>query len=111
MITAWTQLETSLGAIARIRSFERQTIPEEKAGEDQESPIDWPQHGQVEIQSINASYRSVMPPELDALLKDSSPTSPALEDITMMIKPGQKVGICGRTGRYSFLALTLSSIF
>ncbi|MCJ1377074.1 hypothetical protein MMC17_000164 [Xylographa soralifera] len=83
LITAWTQLETSLGAIARIRSFERQISPEELPGEHQELPVDWPQHGQVEIQSVNASY---------------SPASPALKNITMMIKPGQKVGICGRTG-------------
>jgi hypothetical protein len=60
LITAWTQLETSLGAIARIRSHKTQTIAEERPGEDQEAPRGWPQHGQVEIRNITAAYKFVM---------------------------------------------------
>lgn len=79
----WTQLETSLGAIARIKNFEESTAVEAQEGEDEDAPDNWPPQGKIEIKNISASYDS---------------TSKALNNISITILPGQKVGICGRTG-------------
>jgi ATP-binding cassette subfamily C (CFTR/MRP) protein 1 len=78
LINSWTELETSLGAIARIKRFESQTTPEEQPGEDRISPEDWPQKGKIEIQAITARYKFVMSRISWVLLTESSSTSLAL---------------------------------
>ena len=83
-ITGWTLLETSLGAIARLRGFEANTAVEAKEGEDAQPPPNWPEKGAIDFQDITASHNS---------------SAIALRNVTMTISPGQKVGICGRTGR------------
>lgn len=45
---------------------------------------DWLTHGSISFNHANARYK----PELPL----------AMQDVTLNIKPGQKVGICGRTG-------------
>ncbi|KAF4471540.1 Canalicular multispecific organic anion transporter 2 [Fusarium albosuccineum] len=83
VIDQWTQLETSLGAIARLKSFLKNTPDENKSCE-KETPQDWPSEGGIEIDSITASY--------------GDETSPILNDVSLVIKRGQKVCICGRSG-------------
>lgn len=56
LIREWTQMETSLGAISRIRSFEMDTVPEELPGEDQVPPEKWPERGMIEFHNVTASY-------------------------------------------------------
>ncbi|MCJ1311333.1 hypothetical protein MMC25_005004 [Agyrium rufum] len=82
-VTAWTMLETSIGAIVRLRDFENTTEIEAKAGEDVAPSEGWPSKGLIEIESLTAAYDS---------------TTTALQQISVKILPGQKVGICGRTG-------------
>jgi ATP-binding cassette subfamily C (CFTR/MRP) protein 1 len=50
-------LETSLGAISRLRAFETETPVEAKAGEDSEPPADWPSNGLIEIKDISVHYK------------------------------------------------------
>ncbi|KAJ4303189.1 hypothetical protein N0V90_002082 [Kalmusia sp. IMI 367209] len=83
LVESWTQLETSLGAIARLKSFEQTVIPEDRPEERDEPPASWPDKGKIEFKNVTASY---------------APSAPALHDISMVIAPGQKVGVCGRTG-------------
>ena len=84
LIDRYTTLETSLGAIARIKDFQ-ETIAQEHLPQERESPPDqWPSCGAVEFSGINASY--------------TADAEPVLQDLTLKIQPGQKVGICGRTG-------------
>ncbi|KAJ6142459.1 hypothetical protein N7471_001912 [Penicillium samsonianum] len=83
LIDSWTQLETSLRAIARLKNLEQTVKPEYQEGEDIIYPETWPEHGAIELKDISASY---------------GPSIPALEKISMSVLPGQKVGICGRTG-------------
>ncbi|RJE27116.1 ABC transporter transmembrane region [Aspergillus sclerotialis] len=83
LIDSWTQLETSLGAIARLRNMEQTVKSEHQEGEDSIPPETWPEQGAVELKNISASY---------------GPSIPVLREISMSILPGQKVGICGRTG-------------
>ncbi|KJF60311.1 uncharacterized protein CIMG_12872 [Coccidioides immitis RS] len=93
LITSWTSLETSLGAIARVKSLIASTPTENQPREDREPPAAWPDKGGIHFDSVSASYDGV---------------TMALSNITMQIKPGEKIGICGRTGSgKSSLVLTL----
>jgi len=83
LVRGWTQLETSLGAIARVRNFERNTPSEHKPGEDHIPPPDWPQQGGITFDHVSATYND---------------STKALDDVSLAIAPGQKIGICGRTG-------------
>jgi len=52
----WVQLETSLGAIARLKSFEEGTESEDKEGESFIPSEEWPSHGAIEFKNVSASY-------------------------------------------------------
>ncbi|KAJ5794580.1 ABC transporter [Penicillium paradoxum] len=85
MIKWYTSLETALGAISRVKKFEMETVSEERPN----STLglvdpEWPPSGSIEFQRVSASY--------------DNGSSLALKDISMSIKAGQKIGICGRTG-------------
>ena len=59
LINNWTGLETSLGAVSRLRAFEQQTADENKSEEDQVPPGDWPQQGAIEFCNVSSSPRYV----------------------------------------------------
>jgi ATP-binding cassette subfamily C (CFTR/MRP) protein 1 len=59
LLESWTQLETSLGAISRIKSLEETLLPEDKEGEDTEPYPEWPNKGAIEFQDVVASYKYV----------------------------------------------------
>ncbi|KAK6542686.1 hypothetical protein TWF694_006630 [Orbilia ellipsospora] len=79
----WTQLETGLAAISRIREFGTET-PDEHASDDinGELPVGWPAAGKVELKGLTAGYEDKM----------------VLENLEITIESGEKFGICGRTG-------------
>ncbi|GKU05754.1 unnamed protein product, partial [Fusarium langsethiae] len=54
VIDQWTSLETSLGAIARLKAFVSST-PNENKDTEKEMPDNWPA-GKIEIEGISASY-------------------------------------------------------
>ncbi|KAI5195395.1 putative ABC transporter [Aureobasidium subglaciale] len=83
VVTSWTSLETSLGAIARVKTFTTSTPSENKPNEDQSCPPGWPGSGAVELREVSVKYDD---------------GSVALDNISMTIAPGQKIGICGRSG-------------
>lgn len=60
IIINWTALETSIGAVSRLKTFSEDVESEDLPGEDQQCPLLWPQNGALEIQSITASYRFVI---------------------------------------------------
>ncbi|KAM3536550.1 hypothetical protein MY4038_000005 [Beauveria bassiana] len=117
LVTSWTQLETSLGAIARLRTFEQTTPRELEKPGTKEPPFDWPSWGAIEIRNLWASYRSsnlapatAFDPStsvsLDAPIGEND--LPVLRQLIVSIRPGEKVAICGRTGSgKSSLVLTL----
>jgi ATP-binding cassette, subfamily C (CFTR/MRP), member 1 len=80
LITSWTQLETSLGAITRINQFSTET-PKELDGPDMPPP-QWPSKGTVAVNGLYAKYgeRTV------------------LTDINFSVQPGEKIAVCGRSG-------------
>ncbi|KXH38580.1 ABC transporter [Colletotrichum salicis] len=83
LITFWTLLETSLGAISRVKTFSKDT-PTEKPREIMDTRIlaGWPSQGLVVIENWSAHYNG----------------HPVLRNIDISIKAGEKVAICGRTG-------------
>ncbi|GAB1316363.1 hypothetical protein MFIFM68171_06573 [Madurella fahalii] len=94
LITFWANLETSIGAVARIRRFNHDVEPEEKHA--LPSPhLNWPDRGGIELQHVSATYSPDLPP--------------AVYDISLYIAPGSKVAVCGRSGsgKSSLLAALL----
>ncbi|KAH0073344.1 P-loop containing nucleoside triphosphate hydrolase protein, partial [Aureobasidium melanogenum] len=82
LVVAWTQLETSMGAIARMKEFIESTPEEEQGNID--PPADWMTEGSISITNLEASY------------SDTAPST--IKNINLQIKHGQKIAICGRTG-------------
>nr|CAD2174306.1 unnamed protein product [Meloidogyne enterolobii] len=77
--------EMSIVSVERI--LEYRDCPQEaswKSSKGREPPSDWPSRGAVHFQKYSCRYR----PELDL----------SLRGITAEIRPGEKVGIVGRTG-------------
>ncbi|PMD29625.1 hypothetical protein L207DRAFT_615485 [Hyaloscypha variabilis F] len=83
LLTFWTNLETHIGSIARIRSFTTGTEVENLTFETQIPPADWPRSGAIEFKDITAEYK---------------PSEPVLRGVSLSIEAGQKIGVCGRTG-------------
>lgn len=95
LIQFWTSIETSIGAVARIKQFAEDTGEENLPGESQEPPFQWPNKGAIQIRNLTASYGDG---QNDAVR--------ALDAVSLEIRPGEKVGICGRTGRSVCQTLT-----
>uniref|UniRef100_A0A6Q2YGA4 ATP-binding cassette, sub-family C (CFTR/MRP), member 9 n=1 Tax=Esox lucius TaxID=8010 RepID=A0A6Q2YGA4_ESOLU len=78
-------LEVQMAAVKKVNSFlSTESENYEGSMDNSQVPEDWPQHGDIKIQDLSVRY--------DPLLK------PVLKHVSAYINPGQKVGICGRTG-------------
>lgn len=94
IVRQWTALETSIGAVSRLKTFTSTTPTENLEDECQSVPENWPDRGGIVLKGVSASY--------------SVAGVPILKDINMDIKPGEKIGVCGRTGSgKSSLIMTL----
>ncbi|XP_039664156.1 ATP-binding cassette sub-family C member 8 isoform X3 [Perca fluviatilis] len=85
MVRNLADMEVQLGSVKRINGLLK-TEPENYEGllTVSQVPDGWPREGQIKIQNLSVRY--------DATLK------PVLKNVNAHINPGQKVGICGRTG-------------
>lgn len=61
LIVQWTQLETAIGAVSRIRSFAQNTKSENLEGEIEPVADDWPKAGSISINNVTATYEYVNP--------------------------------------------------
>ena len=91
LIHAWTDLETCIGAVVRIRDFE-ETTPKEQDSTPSNThslrtpPSAWPSKGAIQFTSVSISY-------------NPTPTHPPiLKDISLTIQPNTHTLIRGRTG-------------
>jgi ATP-binding cassette, subfamily C (CFTR/MRP), member 1 len=84
VVEAWTELETSLSAVARIRHFADRTPIEQDQSKSEDVSVSWPQNGAIEFADFVASY--------------SEGGLPVINGINLAIREGEKIGICGRTG-------------
>ncbi|UKZ71355.1 uncharacterized protein TrAtP1_012315 [Trichoderma atroviride] len=86
LVKHWTVLEPSIGAVSRIKRFTEETEKEEQNEKADYVPATWPQAGAIEFAGWTASYGLTTNPK------------PVLNGITLSIKAGDHVAICGRTG-------------
>uniref|UniRef100_A0A8C2BWI1 ATP-binding cassette, sub-family C (CFTR/MRP), member 9 n=1 Tax=Cyprinus carpio TaxID=7962 RepID=A0A8C2BWI1_CYPCA len=78
-------LEVQMAAVKKVNSFlSTESENYEGSMDVSQVPEDWPQHGEIKIHDLCVRY--------DSMLK------PVLKQVNAHINPGQKVGICGRTG-------------
>lgn len=56
LVAMYTLLETSIGAVARIKTFGDKTPSEDLPGEDHQPSAVWPGKGKVVVSNISASY-------------------------------------------------------
>ncbi|KAG4289064.1 hypothetical protein FPRO06_03886 [Fusarium proliferatum] len=87
LIQFWTSIETSIGAVARIKKFAEETGEENLPGETHQPPVQWPDKGAIQINNLTASYGD-----------GDGEVIKALDAVSLEIKGGEKLGICGRTG-------------
>ena len=93
LMLTWTELETSLGAISRIRNYEQDTPSEADSSKNLEPAKSWPAIGKVEFKNVSASY---------------SASAPSVISIpSLVIEPAGKVRIIGRTGSGKSTLLSL----
>ncbi|CAI7636379.1 unnamed protein product [Penicillium crustosum] len=106
LITNWTQLETSLGAIMRVKQFVTD-LQLQLARNEIACPEGWPWEGRVEFRRVSASYGGHV-------------STPTLRSVSISLEGGQKLGICGRTGSgkssllacfFSLVTITSGEIF
>uniref|UniRef100_A0A673APF8 ATP-binding cassette, sub-family C (CFTR/MRP), member 9 n=1 Tax=Sphaeramia orbicularis TaxID=375764 RepID=A0A673APF8_9TELE len=78
-------LEVQMAAVKKVNSFlSTESENYEGSMDTSQVPESWPHDGEIKIQDLCVRY--------DAMLK------PVLKHVNAYIEPGQKVGICGRTG-------------
>ncbi|KAF5687004.1 major facilitator family transporter [Fusarium denticulatum] len=78
----WTSLEITLGAVARIRDFTQDTKSEHES--DTKPSAEWPTRGEIHFTDVTLTHSTSLPP--------------TISNLTLDIKPGSKMAICGRTG-------------
>ncbi|KAF5020407.1 hypothetical protein F66182_7569 [Fusarium sp. NRRL 66182] len=89
MVQSYTTLETSIGAVARLKTFSSSTEQESKP--DSAAILDdtWPQNGHIQVEHVSASYSTKETPSREDM---------ALQDISITFSAGERVAIVGRTG-------------
>uniref|UniRef100_A0A6T8KKU6 ATP-dependent transporter ycf16 n=1 Tax=Hemiselmis andersenii TaxID=464988 RepID=A0A6T8KKU6_HEMAN len=84
LIRTFTQLESYMVAVERIDEYSRMETEAPTVIEDSRPGASWPQQGTLIFDDVWMRYRE----ELD----------PALRGVSFTTKPGEKIGIVGRTG-------------
>jgi ABC-type multidrug transport system fused ATPase/permease subunit len=56
IIRWFTQLDTSIGGVGRLKNFSEKVKPESQEGEDVAPPAEWPLRGGIQITGVSASY-------------------------------------------------------
>ncbi|XP_019399967.1 PREDICTED: ATP-binding cassette sub-family C member 9 isoform X5 [Crocodylus porosus] len=78
-------LEVQMGAVKKVNSLLNMESENYDGTLDaSQIPKDWPQEGEIKIEDLCVRYENNL--------------KPVLKHVKAYIKPGQKVGICGRTG-------------
>eukprot|EP01133_Synstelium_polycarpum_P005288 gene5288-6130_t len=84
MMVQLTQVETQMNSVERINHYCHLTKEAPCKRPDNQVPPSWPARGEIIFLNYSMSYRPDLPP--------------SISNIDLVIQPGSKVGICGRTG-------------
>lgn len=85
IVREFATVENEMNSVERIHHYAKNL--------DQEAPFhiaatapppEWPAHGAIEFKDVTMSYQPSLPP--------------VLREVNFTVKPGEKIGICGRTG-------------
>jgi ABC-type multidrug transport system fused ATPase/permease subunit len=85
LIRNYAELQTATAALARLKTFEEGAGDEDAGGEKEIPQGRWPNRGLVRFEEVSASYG-----------KDQESV---LKNISLEIASGEKILVCGRTGR------------
>jgi ABC-type multidrug transport system fused ATPase/permease subunit len=99
LLTNWATAEQGMNAVERVEEYTKVELEKYEGDTDQTRPDlkGWPQKGGIEYSEAVARYRADL--------------NPILQGLSVEIKGGENVGICGRTGAgKSTLFLTLFRI-
>ncbi|PLB45930.1 P-loop containing nucleoside triphosphate hydrolase protein [Aspergillus steynii IBT 23096] len=81
----WTQLETCIGSVARVRTFVHESPSDLRMLRGPALLPEWPSKGAIDIHNLRVGYLGIG-------------SRLALQDIRLSIRPGEKVAICGGSG-------------
>ncbi|OAA38788.1 ABC transporter [Cordyceps fumosorosea ARSEF 2679] len=84
MMKTWTTMESSVGAVARVKNFITERESEDNTAGTVEVAQDWPMTGRIEFKDLVAAH--------------SPTTEPVLKGLTLTIKPSEHIAVCGRSG-------------
>ncbi|EAW14642.1 putative ABC transporter [Aspergillus clavatus NRRL 1] len=97
LIRTWTRLESSIGAVTRVRRFVAETEVEDGGREPETAGgmvALWPRPGAVEFKGVVAGFTA-----LGSSRRSSLSTADAvLKAITLSVQPDEHLAICGRSG-------------
>ena len=85
LLQSWTNMENAMGAVSRIKGYSIDTPCENLPSEKETPPQAWPSQGKIDVDGISVSYK----PDAKEMV---------LRDLSLDIRAGEKVGVCGRTG-------------
>ncbi|EWG50811.1 hypothetical protein FVEG_09941 [Fusarium verticillioides 7600] len=99
IVRFYAALETSIGAVARLRNFTTKTGTEGVLHGDVKVNQQWPSKGAIEVRKVWATYKS-----------SEDAKEYALQGIDVSIRAGERIALCGRTGsgKSSFILLLLA---
>ncbi|KAI1780252.1 P-loop containing nucleoside triphosphate hydrolase protein [Hypoxylon cercidicola] len=103
IVRMYTALETSIGAVSRLKSFGERVHSENLEGEDIVPPPEWPLKGGIRIDGVSASYTNAASHSSEGSTNSDEKDAEgfrhlALRDLNLSVVPGEKVAICGRSG-------------
>ncbi|XP_071805798.1 ATP-binding cassette sub-family C member 9-like [Asterias amurensis] len=81
LVRSVADAELQMNAVERVKFY---SDVENEPYEGKEPAVEWPSRGQIKFEEVSVRYAK----DLDAVLKR----------VSVCLKPGEKVGICGRTG-------------
>ncbi|XP_047433724.1 ATP-binding cassette sub-family C member 10 [Mugil cephalus] len=83
LIFSFTQTEMQLVSVERTEEYST-SLPVEPQHHNAQLPSAWPEHGWLEFRDVALTYRDGLPNALDG--------------VSLVVRPGEKIGIVGRTG-------------
>ncbi|XP_044166542.1 ATP-binding cassette sub-family C member 3-like [Acropora millepora] len=84
MVRMSSELETNIVSVERVKEYAETTTEADWIVQDNRPPDDWPDQGSIVMSDFDLRYREGLPL--------------VLKQINCDIKPGEKIGIVGRTG-------------
>ena len=86
IVQSYTQLENEMNSVERMCEFTFDVPQEAPYHITETSPhSSWPKNGEIVFDNVSMVYRPTSLPK-------------TLKNVTFKVKPGERVGICGRTG-------------